>query len=329
MNLAAVNISAENDFFLKIVKYIEIVIIPHNLLSSPDYYIILSSIIWIINLVHIILTILVFILFCRKIVIKLLFLIISIINYVLYYYLIGPIIYLAIFGTFCKNNLNEITNSECHSDKKYLAFTALNFIFGFYSFIIIQFFGLYNNQIGSIPDSNVKNRVNCDYNIYSANAKLVVYIIAYFYIKYSKDSVIFKYIYQVYIFLSCFFLSIYTFKRVFYYNKKINTIIEYCWFFDTWFALCILLKICFNIKDITLFLAFGWILIVCIFSYNNLYSHYRIITQIDILNEQNLIHIEKFKTTLLEFYESNRYELIGNALEEQFRTHHALAIHAQ
>ena len=117
MNLAVVNIIPENDLLLKILKYIEIIIIPHNFLSSPDYYILSSSIIWIINLVHLILTIVVFVLLSRKIVMKLLFFIISIINYVIYYYLIGPIIYLAIYGTFCKkNNVDDI----CYSDKKKL-----------------------------------------------------------------------------------------------------------------------------------------------------------------------------------------------------------------
>ncbi len=214
--------------------------------------------------------------------------------------------------------------------KKKIAFTVLNFIFGFYSFLLIQLFSLYNNQIGSIPDSNIKNRVNCDYNIYSSNAKLVVYIIVYFYTKYSKDSVIFKYIYQVYIFLSCFFLSIYTVKRVFYYNTKMNKIIYSSWFFNTWFALCILLKICFNINDMTLLIIIGWLLIICIFTYNNMYSHYRIITQIDLLNEQNLVGIEKFRTTLMEFYDSNIYDdklfLIGiiKKYEDYFSTNQEL-----
>ena len=71
--------------------------------------------------------------------------------------------------------------------------------------------GFYHNQIGTIHGSNTKRRVNCDYDIYSSNAKLVVYIIVYCYRKYAKDSKEFKYIYQVYIFLSCFFLSIYTY----------------------------------------------------------------------------------------------------------------------
>ena len=305
INLAAVNIAAENDLFLKVVKYIEIIIIPHNFISSSQFYIVSSSVMWFINFMHLILTIISFVLLCKNTVIKFIFFIISIINYIVYYYLIGPIVYLALFGTLCKNNRHEILNTECYSNKKHLAFTVLNFIFGFYSLLAIQLFGLYHNQIGSIPNSNVKNRVNCDYNIYSSNAKLIVYIIVYFYMKYSKDSVIFKYIYQVYIFLSCFLLSIYTIKRVFYYNKRINTLIYFSWLFNTWFALCMLIKICFNITDTTLFILLGWVLIIIIFINKNIYSHYKVITQLDLLNEQSLVHIEKFNSTLIELYHSN------------------------
>ena len=124
--------------------------------------------------------------------------------------------------------------------------------------------------------------------------------------KYSQDSPIFKYIYQVYIFLSCFFLSFYTVQRVYYYNKRINAIIHYCWYLNTWFALCMLLKVCFNITDTTLFVLFGWILLIIVLTQQKKYTHYKEISQFDIFNEQSLVNIEKFISVLMDLYNSNK-----------------------
>ena len=306
ISLASANIDSNNDLILEILKYIQNIIMPHRIISNSKNYIILSSIIWSINLIHIILTIICFVLLYKKTIVKILFFFISSLNYIIYYYLIGPIIYTALYGTLCQNNIHEIFNVQCYSNPKHLIFTILNIIFGLYSVFIIETFSLYQNQIGSIYGSDIKTRVNCNYDIFSSNAKLVVYIIVYFYKKYSKDSPIFKYIYQFYILLSCFFLSIYTNKRVFYYNKRINIIIHYSWIIDTWFALCMALKVCFNITDSTLFVLFGWVLIIIVFTYQKYYSHYKIITQLDLLNEQSLVYIEKFNFELIDLYNSNK-----------------------
>ena len=306
ISLATVNLEPNGDLILEIIKYIENIILPNKIITDSSSYIISSSIIWGLNFIHIILTILAFTLLSKKIIIKILFFFISLTNYIIYYYLIGPIIDLALNGTHCPNKIHDIFKVECYSNSKHLSFIILNFIFAIYSLIIIETFSLYHNQIGSIHGSNVKRRVNCDYDIYSSNAKLIVYIIAYFYKIYANNSKEFKYIYQVYIFLSCFFLSIYTIKKVYYYNMKINVLIHYCWFFDTWFALCILLKICFKINDTTLLILFGWILIIIVFNYYNAYSHFKIISQLDIFNEQSLVSVEKFNSEIIKMYYSNK-----------------------
>ena len=259
INLSAVNIEPKNDITLVILKYIEGVIIPHKLITDSKTFFIFSIIVWVISLIHIILTIVVFILLQKRVIVKILIFFISVINFIIYYYLIGSIIYLALSGTLCTNGIHEILEVKCYSDSTHLSLTILNFIFGLYSLFIMETFSLYYNQIGTIYRPNVKSRVNCDYDLYSSNAKLIVYIIVYFYRKYAKNSAIFLYIYQIYIFLSSFFLSIYAIKAVFYYNKRINIIIHFSWFFDTLFALCMLLKICFDLKDITLFVLFGLI----------------------------------------------------------------------
>ena len=267
ISLAAINVDSKDDLILDILKYFEIIIVPHKVISNSKSYIIVSSINWGINIFHIILSGISFFLLYKKSVPKILFFFISLINYIVFYYLIGTITFLALYGTLCKDGQHELLKVECYSNSTHLAFTIINIIFGLYSIFAIEAFSLYHNQIGSIFGSDVKTRVNCDYDMYSSNAKLIVYIIVYFYIKYSQDSPIFKYIYQVYIFLSCFFLSFYNVQRVYYYNKRINTIIHYCWYLDTWFALCMLLKVCFDIKDTTLFVLFGWILLIIVLTF--------------------------------------------------------------
>mgnify|MGYP006873009655 CR=1 FL=1 len=306
ISLAAANVDSEGDLILDILKYFEIIIVPHKIISNSKSYIIVSSINWGINIIHIILSGISFFLLYKKAMVKILFFLISLLNYIIFYYLIGTIAYIALYGTLCKNGEHELLKVECYSNPTHLAFTIINIIFGLYSIFATEAFSLYHNQIGSIFGSDVKTRVNCDYDIYSSNAKLIVYIIVYFYMKYSQDSPIFKYIYQVYIFLSCFFLSVYTMQRVFYYNKRINTIIHYCWYLDTWFALCMLLKVCFNIVDITIFVLFGWILLIIVLTLQNKYSYYKAISQFDLLNEQSLVYIEKFNSVLMDLYNSNK-----------------------
>ena len=306
INLAAINIEPNGDLILELIKYIEYLIIPNKMITNSKLYILTSSIIWGINIIHFILTLLVFVFLYNKKIIKFLFSLLSFLSCIIYYYLIGPTIDLALNGTNCPNKIHKLLEVECYSNPKHLSFIMLNFFFAFYSLIVIEAFSLYYNQIGIIHGTDIKTRVNCDYDIFSSNAKFVVYIIVYFYRIYAKDSIVFRYIYQVYILLSCFFLSIYTTKKVFYYNKKINTLIHYCWFFDSWFALCILLKICFKINDITLLVLFGWILIIIVFIYQSIYFRYKVISQLDLSSEQSLVSVEKFNNELMNLYISNK-----------------------
>ena len=306
ISLSTVNLNPNNDLVLEILKYIENIVLPYKVLTNSKNYIILSSIVWGICSVHIILSIFIFIFLSRKTIIKLLFFFLSIIDFVVYYYLIGPIIFLTLSGTYCPDNKHYILDVECYSDSKHLAYTILNFIFGLYSLYIVETFSLYYNQIGSLNNSNINSRVNCEYDIYCSNAKLIVYIIIYFYRKYCPDSTIFKYIYQFYIFLSCGLLSIYSIKSVFYYNKRINALIHFSWFFCSWFSLCIILKICFDINDITLLVLFGLILMIIIFIYQRTYSYYNRLTQLDFFNEKNLVYIERFNSELIDLYNSDK-----------------------
>ena len=309
ISLSAINIDKKDDLILEVFKYFEKVILPYEFMKeSNDLYIIFSIIIWAIIIIHFILSLLCIIFLYRRTVMKLFFYFISLINYLLCYYLICPIIHIALNGTRCINGNHEYMNKKCYSDSFQLAILILNFLFGLYSLFIVITFSLYNNQIGSLQEINNKTRtrINCDYDMHSSNFKIIIVIVQYFYMKYYNDSEIFKYVYQSLIFIFCTILSIYSLKQVYYYNKKINNIIHFGWCYVTWFTLIMLLKTIFTIADTTLFIILGWIIMTIVLLYYNQYSYYKRITQINLFTEQSLVYIEKFISTLLDLYHSSK-----------------------
>ena len=309
ISLSAINIDEKDDLILEVFKYFEKILLPYRYISDTNnLYVIFSIIIWVISIVHFILSLLCVVFLYRKIVINLFFYFLSLLNYILFYYLTGPIIYIAINGTKCTNYLHEFLNKKCYSNGLHLGILILNFFFCLYNLFIIETFALYNNQIGSLNEMNNKTRtrINCDYDLNTQNIKIIIIILQYFYVKYYSDSEIFKYVYQSLIFIFCFILSIYTLKKVHYYNSKINNVIHFSWFFITWFALCMLLKVIFSVTDSTIFIIFGWIIITIVLIYYNQYSYYNRITQINLFTDQSLVYIEKFIATLLYLYHSSK-----------------------
>ena len=309
ISLSAINIDEKDDLILEVFKYFEKVLLPYRFITTENnFYVIFSIIIWAISIVHFILTILCIIFLYKKIILYLFFFIISLINYILFYYLKGTIIFIALNGTKCINDNHEFLEKKCYSNGLHLAILILNFFFGLYILFIIETFSLYNNQIGSLHEMNnrARMRINCNYDLLSGNAKIIIVILQYFYIKYYYDSDVFKYAYQSLIFIFCFILSIYTLKKVYYYNQRINHIIHFSWFFVTWFTLCMLVKTIFSVTDSTIFILLGWVIITIVLIYYNQYSYYKRITQITLFTEQSLVYIEKFITTLLDLYNSSQ-----------------------
>ena len=73
ISLAAINVDSKDDLILNILKYFEIIIVPHKVISNSKSYIIASSINWGINMIHIILTGISFFLLYKRSVAKILF----------------------------------------------------------------------------------------------------------------------------------------------------------------------------------------------------------------------------------------------------------------
>ena len=307
--LSSINISEEDDYVLQVFKYFESVILPYRFISETNQlYTIFSIIFWSISIIHLILTLLCVIFLYRKTVIKPFFSLISLINNILFYYLTGPIIHLALNGTKCINDNHEFLLKPCYSNSLHLSILLLNFFFGLYTLLIIETFSLYNYQIGSLHEINNKTRtrINCDYDLYTVNIKIVIFALQYFYVKYYSNSDIFKYVYQSLIFIFCFILSIYALKQVYFYNQNLNNLIHFSWFYVTWYTLCMLIKTIFSVTDSTIFIVLGWVIITIVLIYYNQYCYFKRITQINLFQEQSIVYIEKFIATLLDLYHSSR-----------------------
>ena len=306
--LSMININEKDDLILEVFNYFEKILLPYKFISKENnLYTIFSIVIWSISIVHFILSLLGVIFLYRKIVIKPFFFFISLINYILFYYLTGPIIHIAINGIKCTNDEHEYLQKKCYSDGLHLSILILNFLFGLYTLFIIETFSIYNYQIGTLHEINTetRTRINCDYDFYSCNIKIIIFVLQYFYIEYYDDSEIFKYVYQSLIFIFCLILSIYALKQVYFYNTKINDLIHFSWFFVTWFTLCMLIKKIFSVSDSTIFILLGWVIITIVLIYYNQYSYFKRITQINLFTEQSLVYIEKFISTLLDLYHSS------------------------
>ena len=121
ISLSAINIDEKDDLILEVFKYFEKILLPYRYISdSNNLYVIFSIIIWVISIVHFILSLLCVVFLYRKIVINLFFYFLSLLNYILFYYLTGPIIHIAINGTKCTNDLHEFLNEKCYSNGLHL-----------------------------------------------------------------------------------------------------------------------------------------------------------------------------------------------------------------
>ena len=106
--------------------------------------------------------------------------ILNIIIIILMKYLIGPIVQISLMATDCKNGKHKYLDIKCYSDLTHLVITivsVINLVFYLVSSVALS---IYYNEIGSINESKVCARINCNYEIYSNIAKIVMFVIAYF-----------------------------------------------------------------------------------------------------------------------------------------------------
>ena len=299
LNIIHVNI--EGDFILEIIKYIEKVFLLNKIIIDNITYEIIELIFIFISVYALIIGLIsICLLFFMKS-IRFFYISTAIIYLSLNYYLIGPSIEFLLLPILCKNKANILPEEKCfnYSAGRY-SFFIIGIIYAVFIIFVSYFIALYMNEIGSIGNINEKNRINCNYSLVATISKIIMYLLSFYFEFFISDKNLFiKIIYQIYLFINCFVITIYVSKKLYYYNNLINNFFHYGWYFSTWFSLCIFLKTVLKIKDISMFIIIGIVLIYFCSYFSRKVSTVKLITEFNILEGNTLKNIEKFISLLL------------------------------
>ena len=99
-------------------------------------------------------------------------------------------------------------------------------------------------------------------------------------------------------------MSLYCYKKIFYYNHVINTMHHYGWYYSAWLSICIISKTLLNLNNITIFILLGLILITFGFYINNKDYEFRLLTELNIVEKNSLKNIEEYSELLLKLSKS-------------------------
>jgi hypothetical protein len=225
--------------------------------------------------------------------------ILNIIIIILMKYLIGPIVQISLMATDCKNGKHKYLDIKCYSDLTHLVITivsVINLVFYLVSSVALS---IYYNEIGSINESKVCARINCNYEIYSNIAKIVMFVIAYFVEFHMDNKKEYRIFLQSYVFLNSLFFSFYVYRFVLYYDDKMNKMIQFGWVYVCWFSFVITLKSVFDINDTTIFHLIGWVILGFTLYFMNEFRQEYLLTDFNIFEAKSLKEIELFNITLL------------------------------
>ena len=227
--------------------------------------------------------------------------ILNVIIILLIYYIIGPIVNICLLFIKCHNNVHDLLEIECFSNITHILISVASIInlILFLSFSLAM--SLYYNEIGTLSNANVKTRINCNYEIFSNIAKIIIFIIQFIFMNYINFE---KYenvllIFQGYIFINCVGFTYYVYRTVFFQDQRMNIMVHFGWLFTAWFSLGIFVKTLCKIKDITIFILLGWIFLGIIYYFIIKFKEEYLITDFNILEAKEIKDIELFKETLL------------------------------
>ena len=307
--LNIVKINVEGDSILKIIKYLEKIFLFHKIINDNDNtsYIILFIISIIIYIISIILSCFNMILFSKKKK-KNRFIIAtnSILNLLLVYYLHGPSIHILLYKFFC----HDKSRTYLCPIKDFWKIVRMLIILIYVIIFIIGIYisTLYINDIGSIKGTNIRCKINNNYTPIIIMIKLTYFIINFFieqFICDNNNNNIFILIYDIFLLVSNISICIYIYRELFYYNHYINAFFHYGWKYTAWFSMCIFMKNLIKIKDITLFVIFGLIIITMALYYNNKHKYFELITEFNTFEGNNLKNIQIYNHILLDLLKNN------------------------
>ena len=298
--MTIMNVPSEGDIILIILNYLKKVTVFFEIITNSSNYKIIFYITFGLIIIDIILMII--ILFTNnKVNLSFLVYIINCLNLIINYYLLGPSIEIALTSVWCEDNIHKYLQVECYSNSMHLAITILSILMLFLYIFVSFIHSFYCNEIELIMTSSKGNkiiRIDCNYETFCMISKIIGFALG-FLEKKNEGKLIFKLIFQGYIIINTLIMSIYAYKKVYYYNNIINNIIHHGWCISCCFSICILLKTLLKLKVVSNFIIFSCIIIIIAFYKADKMNEYLLITEENIFEFKNVKAIETYKNILL------------------------------
>ena len=133
LSIASYFVSSDNDIILEIFNYLKNILLFSDLINDNNTYTYMFNIFFVIILVDILIMNIIFFTI-KHAKLKILIYIINLINILVYYYFIVPIIDISITSFWCEDNQHKIMQVTCFSNMKHLIFTIFSFFLVYYLF---------------------------------------------------------------------------------------------------------------------------------------------------------------------------------------------------
>ena len=301
LNLLKVKI--EGDSLLEIINYFEKIFLFHKTIVNANSFRIVINIALLIYCLLFIISIIFIILLSKKIKHKYLIVISSFLNLLFIYYINGPLLLIFFFPILCYTR--KEVNFYCFmTDYQFFMTMIFCIIFTFFLVYYVIASSLYVSDIGCINNYNEKSKTSSNYITLIVVIKIFLFWLS-FVITFITNNIIVTMLYYLVFFLANCGIRFYINKNVFYYNQKINNFHNYGWSYSIWFSFCIILKVLLKIKDITLFVIFGIILITFELYFHSKNLQFKILTELNLFECKSFKDIEIFNEILMNLSKDN------------------------
>ena len=307
--LCLIDVSPENDWIVTIFLFFKDIFLFEDIIKNSLGYKIAIIIVSVMTLT--VIGTVVFLMICiirDQINFKLPITILNIIIILLIYYIIGPIVNICLLFSNCSNGIHQFLQIECFTNITHILLSAASIINLIFFLLFSLAMSLYYNEIGTLSNANVKTRINCNYEIFSNIAKIVIFILEFVIQYYGDGKKVFKLILEIYIFLNCVGFTYYVYRTVLFHDERMNIMVHYGWLFTAWFSLGIFVKTALEIQDITAFIIAGWVILGIIYYFIIKFREEYLITDFNILEAKEIKDIELFKETLLNLLFENTFK---------------------
>ena len=309
--LCLVGVHNDGDILVKVFKTLNDIFLFQDIIKGATSYKVAIIIVSAVTII--VICCVVFLMICitrDQISFKLPITILNVIIILLIYYIIGPIVNICLLFSNCHNNNHDLLNIKCFTNITHILISVASVINLIFFLLFSLAMSLYYNEIGTLSNANVKTRINCNYEILSNIVKIVIFILQYILLNYLdfEKYKIYLLVFQALIFIICCIFTYYVYKTVFFQDQRMNLMVHFGWLFTAWFALAIFAKTLCDIKDITIFMILGWLVLGIIYYFILKFREEFLITDFNILEAKEIKEIEVFKETLLNLLFENNYK---------------------